>query len=56
MQETAKLMIAQGGGEIIKTASLAGRQGYPNIAPYCAVSSPYSRLVNPLRWNGTKSP
>jgi meso-butanediol dehydrogenase / (S,S)-butanediol dehydrogenase / diacetyl reductase len=36
-QEAAKQMIAQGaGGKIINTASIAGRQGYPNIAPYCA--------------------
>ena len=37
MQEVAKQMIKQGGGgKIINTASLAGRQGYPDIAPYCA--------------------
>ena len=37
MQEAAKQMIAQGtGGKIVNTASVAGRQGYPNIAPYCA--------------------
>lgn len=37
MQEAAKQMIAQGhGGKIVNTASIAGRQGYPNIAPYCA--------------------
>lgn len=37
MQEAAKQMIKQGhGGKIINTASIAGRQGYPNIAPYCA--------------------
>jgi meso-butanediol dehydrogenase / (S,S)-butanediol dehydrogenase / diacetyl reductase len=36
-QEAAKQMIAQGkGGKIINTASIAGRQGYPNITPYCA--------------------
>lgn len=36
-QEVAKQMIKQGkGGKIINTASLAGRQGYPDIAPYCA--------------------
>jgi meso-butanediol dehydrogenase/(S,S)-butanediol dehydrogenase/diacetyl reductase len=30
-------MIAQGkGGKIINTASIAGRQGFDNIAPYCA--------------------
>src|SRR4051812_46624070 len=36
-QEGAKQMIKQGtGGKIINTASVAGRQGYVNIAPYCA--------------------
>jgi meso-butanediol dehydrogenase/(S,S)-butanediol dehydrogenase/diacetyl reductase len=36
-QEAAKQMIQQGrGGKIINTASIAGRQGYANIAPYCA--------------------
>jgi len=36
-QEAAKQMIAQGkGGKIVNTASIAGRQGYPNITPYCA--------------------
>ena len=30
-------MIAQGGGgKIVNTASIAGRQGYGNIVPYCA--------------------
>lgn len=37
MQEAAKQMIKQGkGGKIINTGSIAGRQGYDNIAPYCA--------------------
>jgi meso-butanediol dehydrogenase / (S,S)-butanediol dehydrogenase / diacetyl reductase len=37
MQEAARQMISQGqGGKIVNTASIAGRQGYPNIAPYCA--------------------
>jgi len=37
MQEAAKQMIAQGGGgKIINTASIASRQGYDNVAPYCA--------------------
>jgi meso-butanediol dehydrogenase/(S,S)-butanediol dehydrogenase/diacetyl reductase len=36
IQEAAKLMIPQGGGKIINTASVAGRQGYPDFAPYCA--------------------
>jgi meso-butanediol dehydrogenase / (S,S)-butanediol dehydrogenase / diacetyl reductase len=36
-QEAAKQMIAQGkGGKIINTASIAGRQGWANVAPYCA--------------------
>jgi meso-butanediol dehydrogenase/(S,S)-butanediol dehydrogenase/diacetyl reductase len=36
-QEAAKQMIAQGsGGKIVNTASIAGRQGYGNIVPYCA--------------------
>ncbi|MEX5305306.1 SDR family oxidoreductase [Kocuria sp. CPCC 205258] len=36
-QEAAKQMIAQGtGGKLILTSSIAGRQGYPNFAPYCA--------------------
>ena len=36
-QEAAKQMIKQGtGGKIINTASIAGRQGYANIIPYCA--------------------
>lgn len=36
-QEVAKQMIKQGaGGKIINTASLAGRQAYPDIVPYCA--------------------
>lgn len=37
MQEVAKQMIAQGsGGKIVNTASIAGRQGYDNMVPYCA--------------------
>ncbi|MDQ4490802.1 glucose 1-dehydrogenase [Sinomonas sp. ASV486] len=36
-QEAALQFIAQGrGGKIINTASMAGRQGYPSFAPYCA--------------------
>ncbi|MBV8567709.1 MAG: glucose 1-dehydrogenase [Methylobacteriaceae bacterium] len=36
-QEAARQMIAQGsGGKIINTASIAGRQGYADFAPYCA--------------------
>lgn len=37
IQEAAKQMIRQGtGGKIINTASIAGRQGFDNVAPYCA--------------------
>ena len=37
IQEAAKQLIKQGtGGKIINTASIAGRQGFDNVAPYCA--------------------
>ncbi|MTI44413.1 meso-butanediol dehydrogenase/(S,S)-butanediol dehydrogenase/diacetyl reductase [Roseibium hamelinense] len=37
MQEAAKQMISQGtGGKIVNTASIASRQGFGNVAPYCA--------------------
>ncbi|MDW4499933.1 SDR family oxidoreductase [Sulfitobacter sp. D35] len=37
MQESARQMIQQGqGGKIINTASIASRQGFDNVAPYCA--------------------
>ena len=37
IQEAAKRMIAAGkGGKIINTASIAGRTGFPDIAPYCS--------------------
>jgi meso-butanediol dehydrogenase/(S,S)-butanediol dehydrogenase/diacetyl reductase len=37
MQEAAKQMIEQGtGGKIINTTSIAGRQGFDNVVPYCA--------------------
>jgi len=37
MQEAAKQMIAQGkGGKIINAGSIASREGYPNLAHYCA--------------------
>ncbi len=37
MQEAARQMVSQGtGGKIINTASIASRQGYDNVAPYCA--------------------
>lgn len=36
-QEAAKIMISQGrGGKIINTSSIAGRQGFPDFAPYSA--------------------
>jgi len=36
-QEAAKQFIAQGGGgKIVNTASIAGRQGFPSFAPYSA--------------------
>jgi len=39
-QEAARQMMAQGtGGKIINTASVAGRQGYAEFAPYCASKS-----------------
>ena len=37
MQEAAKAMIADGTpGKVINTASIAGRTGFPDFAPYCA--------------------
>ena len=42
MQEAARQMIVQGpgpdgaAGKIVNTASVASRQGYDNVAPYCA--------------------
>jgi meso-butanediol dehydrogenase / (S,S)-butanediol dehydrogenase / diacetyl reductase len=37
MQEAAKRMIDQGdGGKIVNTASIAGKEGYPLFAHYCA--------------------
>lgn len=37
IQEAARQMMVQGkGGKIINTASIAGRQGYAEFAPYCA--------------------
>lgn len=35
-QEAARWMIPQRSGKIINTSSIAGRQGYPSFAPYCA--------------------
>jgi meso-butanediol dehydrogenase/(S,S)-butanediol dehydrogenase/diacetyl reductase len=36
IQEGARRMIPTGGGKIINTSSIAGRQGYASFAPYCA--------------------
>lgn len=36
IQEAAKRMIPQAVGKIVNTSSIAGRQGYPSFAPYCA--------------------
>lgn len=36
IQEAAKRMIPHRKGKIINTSSIAGRQGYPSFAPYCA--------------------
>jgi meso-butanediol dehydrogenase / (S,S)-butanediol dehydrogenase / diacetyl reductase len=36
IQEGAKRMIPHRTGKIINTSSIAGRQGYPSFAPYCA--------------------
>jgi meso-butanediol dehydrogenase/(S,S)-butanediol dehydrogenase/diacetyl reductase len=36
IQEAAKRMIPRHSGKIINTSSIAGRQGYPSFAPYCA--------------------
>ncbi len=36
IQEGARLMIPHRSGKIINTSSIAGRQGYPSFAPYCA--------------------
>jgi meso-butanediol dehydrogenase/(S,S)-butanediol dehydrogenase/diacetyl reductase len=45
-QEAAKQMIAQGsGGKLILTSSIAGRQGYPNFASYCASKFAVTALV-----------
>lgn len=35
-QEAARQMMRQGGGKIVNTASIASRQGFDNVAPYCA--------------------
>jgi meso-butanediol dehydrogenase / (S,S)-butanediol dehydrogenase / diacetyl reductase len=36
IQEGARRMIPRGSGKIVNTSSIAGRQGYPSFAPYCA--------------------
>jgi meso-butanediol dehydrogenase/(S,S)-butanediol dehydrogenase/diacetyl reductase len=36
IQEGARTMVPLGQGKIVNTSSIAGRQGYPSFAPYCA--------------------
>lgn len=36
IQEGARRMIPRRSGKIVNTSSIAGRQGYPSFAPYCA--------------------
>lgn len=36
IQEGARRMIPRRKGKIINTSSIAGRQGFPSFAPYCA--------------------
>jgi len=36
IQEGARRMIPHGGGKLVNTSSIAGRQGYPSFAPYSA--------------------
>lgn len=36
IQEGARRMVPLGQGKIVNTSSIAGRQGYPSFAPYCA--------------------
>jgi meso-butanediol dehydrogenase / (S,S)-butanediol dehydrogenase / diacetyl reductase len=36
IQEGARRMIPHRAGKIVNTSSIAGRQGYPSFAPYCA--------------------
>ena len=45
-QEAAKQMIEQGtGGKLVLTSSIAGRQGYPDFAPYSASKFAVTALV-----------
>jgi meso-butanediol dehydrogenase/(S,S)-butanediol dehydrogenase/diacetyl reductase len=36
IQEAARRMMPNRSGKIVNTSSIAGRQGYPSFAPYCA--------------------
>lgn len=36
IQEAGRRMIPQRSGKIVNTSSMAGRQGFPSFAPYCA--------------------
>ena len=60
IQEAAKQMIAQGtGGKIINTASIASRQGFDNVAPYCASKFAVVSLTQSAStryWRSTTSP
>ena len=60
MQEVGRRMIEQGeGGKIINTASIAGRQGYAEFAPYCASKAAVDFAdagPPPAKWPSTRSP
>jgi NAD(P)-dependent dehydrogenase (short-subunit alcohol dehydrogenase family) len=59
MQEAARQMIAQGGGgKIVNTASIASRQGFDNVAPYCASKWAVVSLTQSARaiWPSMTSP
>jgi meso-butanediol dehydrogenase/(S,S)-butanediol dehydrogenase/diacetyl reductase len=46
MQEAARQFIAQGGGgKIVNTASIAGRQGFPDFSHYCASKSAVISMI-----------
>ena len=56
MQEAARQFIKQGGGgKIVNTASIASRQGYDNVAPYCAANGRLLHSLNraPAIWPNT---
>jgi meso-butanediol dehydrogenase / (S,S)-butanediol dehydrogenase / diacetyl reductase len=46
MQEAARQFIAQGGGgKIVNTSSIAGRQGFPDFSHYCASKSAVISMI-----------